>query len=133
MGALVLFGMLFSPEVDGLREMLPRDERIKTAMLPLGCGLQVAVKVDGLSPERPVTDSQSSERKTWQLDAEIAAIDRYLDQLDHPDTLKQEMLTGPLADTQAITYVSIAKQSREAAAQAEAEEAEAMKASETAV
>merc|ERR1711920_212073 len=89
------------------------DERIQTAMFPLGCGLQVSVKMEGLSTGRPLTDSMSLERKKWQLDAELAAIDRSLADLDQPVNLKTELLEGPMKDPEPITLISIFKQQLE--------------------
>merc|ERR1712039_236499 len=110
-GVVVLFGMLFAPDVEGLYTLLPADERIRTAMLPLGCGLQVSVKM-GLPSERPFTDSQKLDRRKWQLDSEAAAIDRYLAEIDHPDSLRTELLEN-MADPKAISLITIGRQQRE--------------------
>lgn len=112
-GVIVLFGMLYAQGVEGLHEMLPTDTRIKTAMLPLGCGLQVSVKTEGVADDRPFSETQKLERKRWQLESEVAAIDRALAEIDNPDTLKVEMLEGPLADPSPVNLIAFGKQHRE--------------------
>ena len=52
-GVLVMFGMLLFPTVEdqqameALHESLPNETRITTAQLPVGCGIQMMVKLEG--------------------------------------------------------------------------------------
>jgi len=81
-GVLIMFGMLLFPTVEDqeamekLHEILPNDTRISTAQLPVGCGIQLMVKLEGLSKTLPVTEQEALSRKRWRLDSELAAIDR---------------------------------------------------------
>ena len=70
--------------MEKLHEILPNDTRISTAQLPVGCGIQLMVKLDGRTPDQPLTDAEQHERRVWRLESEIAAIDRYLDAVDKP-------------------------------------------------
>ena len=128
-GVLIMFGMLLFPTLEDqeamekLHEILPNDTRITTAQLPVGCGIQLMVKLDGLTPELPLTAEELAERKRWQLDQEIAAIDRYVHALDVP--LGGAGSSGP--GTEALSsagLVALAAARRQAeAAQAAAAEA----------
>ncbi len=53
-------------------------------MVQVGCGIQLMVKLDGLEPHLPLSDEELAARKRWQLESEIAAIDRYVHALDVP-------------------------------------------------
>jgi len=81
-GVLVMFGMILFPTPEDqdsmmkLHESLPNDTRIATAQLPLGCGMQLMVKNESVVPE--LSDAQQLEQKRWQLESELAAIDRYM-------------------------------------------------------
>merc|ERR1719488_146105 len=87
-GVIIMFGMLLFPTVEDqeamekLHEILPNDTRITTAQLPVGCGIQLMVKLDGLTPHLPLSEEELASRKRWQLESEIAAIDRYAASLD---------------------------------------------------
>lgn len=82
-GVLVMFGMILFPTPEDqdammeLHESLPNDTRTATAQLPLGCGMQLMVKNDSAIPE--LSDARKLEQKRWQLESELAAIDRYMD------------------------------------------------------
>jgi len=77
-----MFGMILFPTPEDqdsmmkLHESLPNDTRIATAQLPLGCGMQLMVKNESVVPE--LSDAQQLEQKRWQLESELAAIDRYM-------------------------------------------------------
>jgi len=96
-GVIIMFGILLFPTEEDekamktLHEILPNDTRVMSSQLPLGCGIQVMVKTEGLKPDQPVSDAQKAEHKIWQLESEIAAIDRYLGSLDAapPSTAQQ--------------------------------------------
>ena len=66
-GVLIMFGMLLFPTVEDqeamekLHEILPNDTRISTAQLPVGCGIQLMVKLEGMNPEQPLTDEEKAE------------------------------------------------------------------------
>jgi len=89
-GVLIMFGMLLFPTLEDqeamekLHEILPNDTRITTAQLPVGCGIQLMVKLDGMEPHLPLSEAEVAKRKRWQLESEIAAIDRYVHALDVP-------------------------------------------------
>ena len=67
--------------MEKLHEILPNDTRIATAQLPVGCGIQLMVKLEGLSPDAPLSQEELTDRRRWQLQSELAAIDRYSDAL----------------------------------------------------
>ena len=89
-GVLIMFGMLLFPTLEDqeamekLHTILPNDTRITTAQMPVGCGIQLMVKLDGLTPHLPLTEDEVAERKRWRLESEVAAIDRFLEALDTP-------------------------------------------------
>ena len=82
-GVLIMFGMLLFPTIEDqeamekLHEILPNDTRVTTAQLPVGCGIQLMVKLDGLTPHLPLSEAELAQRKRWRLESELAAIDRY--------------------------------------------------------
>jgi len=84
-GVLVMFGMLLFPTVEDqeamekLHELLPNDTRISTAQLPVGCGMQLMVKLEDTRPDLPLTAEELAARQKWQLESELAAIDRFID------------------------------------------------------
>ncbi len=84
-GVLIMFGMLLFPTLEDqqamerLHEILPNDTRISTAQLPVGCGIQLMVKLDGTSAAEPVGADERQSRQRWQLESEITAIDRFVD------------------------------------------------------
>ena len=77
-----MFGMLLFPTVEDqeamerLHELLPNDTRIMTAQLPVGCGMQVMVKLQDSTPQEPLTPDEMVARRKWELESELAAIDR---------------------------------------------------------
>jgi len=105
-GVMVMFGMLLFPTVEdqqameALHDILPSDARISTAQLPVGCGIQLIVnseKVDAAAPqlhypsqradgsvhglawEPPLSgEAAALERTRYELELELAAIDRLL-------------------------------------------------------
>merc|ERR1719313_1277133 len=91
-GVMIMLGMLLFPNAEDqvamekLHESLPADTRISTAQLPLGCGIQLMVKREGMRPGQKLSEEELADRKKWQLEAEAAAIDRYLAALDEPAT-----------------------------------------------
>ena len=125
-GVLIMFGMLLFPTVEDqeamerLHEILPNDTRISTAQLPVGCGIQLMVKLDGMNPERPLNDAEKAERKRWQLESELAAIDRYADALGRP--LGGAGSSGPgteaLSSSGLVALAAARRQAEEAAAAA---------------
>ena len=111
--------------MERLHEILPNDTRVTTAQLPVGCGIQLMVKAEGTAPQRPLTDDELAQRHKWQLENELASIDRYVDALSR--NLGGAAATGP--GTEALTskgLVALAAARRQAeAAYAEQLEAEA--------
>lgn len=89
-GVIIMLGMLLFPTAEDqvamekLHETLPADQRISTAQLPLGCGIQFMVKKDGMPLREKLGAEELAARRKWQLEAEAAAIDRYLDSLGAP-------------------------------------------------
>jgi len=81
-GLIVMFGMLLFPTVEDqeamekLHEILPNDTRISTAQLPVGCGMQLMVKLD--RPDAPLSEAELAERRKYELESELAAIDRHI-------------------------------------------------------
>jgi len=128
-GVLIMFGMLLFPTLEDqeamekLHEILPNDTRITTAQLPVGCGIQLMVKLDGLTPEQPLTAAELADRKRWQLESELAAIDRYVHALDVP--LGGAGSSGPgteaLSSSGLVALAAARRQAEEAAAAAAAE------------
>eukprot|EP00962_Isochrysis_galbana_P055058 scaffold26725_cov112-Isochrysis_galbana.AAC.4 len=106
-GVMIMFGMLLFPTVEdqqameALHDILPNDTRISTAQLPVGCGIQFIVstaKVDPASPPLYYASQRANgstsglatdqalqgeaaaiERKRYELELELAAIDRLID------------------------------------------------------
>merc|ERR1719161_1070883 len=70
-GVIIMLGMLLfpSPEdqvaMEKLHESLPADTRISTAQLPLGCGIQLMVKSEGMS-NGILSTEEIAKRKKWQ-------------------------------------------------------------------
>jgi len=89
-GVLVMFGMLLFPTIEDqeameqLHQSLPNDTRISTAQLPVGCGMQLMVKLEGTQPSKPLSEEEKSARRKWQLESELAAIDRFIDSVGVP-------------------------------------------------
>lgn len=60
-GVIIMFGMLLFPTIEDqeamekLHEILPNDTRISTAQLPVGCGVQLMVNLEGMRPDQPVS------------------------------------------------------------------------------
>merc|ERR1719506_3429339 len=83
-GVLVMFGMLLFPTLEDqeamekLHEILPNDTRITTAQLPVGCGIQLMVKLDGRDTSEPKPAEVVAKGRRWERDSELAALDRYL-------------------------------------------------------
>jgi len=129
-GVLIMFGMLLFPTLEDqeamekLHEILPNDTRITTAQLPVGCGIQLMVKLEGLTPELPLTDEEHAQRKRWRLESEIAAIDRYAQSLDVP--LGGAGSSGPGTEALSsggLVALAAARRQAEAAAAEAAQEA----------
>jgi len=89
----------------------------------VGCGIQLMVKLDGLTPHLPLVESEIAQRKRWQLESEIAAIDRYVHSLDVP--LGGAGSSGPgteaLSSAGLVALAAARRQAEEAAAAAAAE------------
>merc|ERR1712134_127614 len=89
-GILIMFGMMMqltTEDQEAMQEFhdnLPNDTRIATAQLPVGCGLQVIVKRQGRRYDHALTRGTNERHKLWELEAELAAIDRQLEALEHP-------------------------------------------------
>merc|ERR1719488_255824 len=68
-GVLIMFGMLLFPTVEDqeamekLHGILPNDTRITTAQLPVGCGIQLMVKLEGTTPALPVSPQEVAARR----------------------------------------------------------------------
>jgi len=129
-GVLIMFGMLLFPTVEDqeamekLHEILPNDTRISTAQLPVGCGIQLMVKQEGLTPARELSEAEAADRKRWLLESEIAAIDRYVDAIGKP--LGGAASSGPGTEALGSAGLVALAAARRQAEQAAAEQAEAM-------
>jgi len=130
-GVLIMFGMLLFPTVEDqeamekLHELLPNDTRISTAQLPVGCGIQLMVKLEGMEPHLPLSADELRARKRHRLEAEIAAIDRYAGSFGAP--LGGAGASGPGTEalsSKGLVAMAAARRAAEQAA-AEAMEAEA--------
>ena len=131
-GVLIMFGMLLFPTVEDqeamekLHEILPNDTRISTAQLPVGCGIQLMVKLEGMKPDQPLTDAELADRKRWRLESEISAIERYADSLGKP--LGGAASSGPgteaLSSKGLVALAAARRQAEEAMAAAAAEAAQ---------
>ena len=74
--------------MEALHTILPNDTRIATAQLPVGCGIQICIKLDDAAaadtprcytPDGFVNGEEAArERKRYALETELAAIDRRL-------------------------------------------------------
>uniref|UniRef100_X5DCN9 Methyltransferase domain-containing protein n=1 Tax=Tisochrysis lutea TaxID=1321669 RepID=X5DCN9_9EUKA len=106
-GVMIMFGMLLFPTVEDqqamevLHDILPSDKRILTAQLPVGCGIQLMVSTADVDPKSPPLyyasqradgsvanlasepalsgEAAEIERKRYELELELAAIDRLID------------------------------------------------------
>jgi len=125
-GVLIMFGMLLFPTVEDqeamerLHEILPNDTRISTAQLPVGCGIQLMVKLDGLSTTLPLSPQEVQKRRRWQLDSEIAAIDRAISASGKP--LGGAGSSGPGTEALSSAGLVALAAARRAAEQAAAEQ-----------
>jgi len=125
-GVLIMFGMLLFPTVEDqeamerLHEILPNDTRISTAQLPVGCGIQLMVKLDGLSTTLPLSPQEVQKRRRWQLDSEIAAIDRAISASGMP--LGGAGSSGPGTEALSSAGLVALAAARRAAEQAAAEQ-----------
>jgi predicted O-methyltransferase YrrM len=87
-GLMIMFGMIMFPQeedqiaMEKMHKTLPKDESVMTAQLPIGCGVQIIVNMNGTKPSRPLTDTEKEEHKRWELESELAAIDRYLSEIN---------------------------------------------------
>jgi len=152
-GMLVMFGMLLfltvedQQAMEALHESLPNQTRISTAQLPVGCGIQMIVKQEGTSASAPVRfypevkadgtgagtaplegEAALLEQRRWQLESELAAIDRELDAAG--SELGGAAAVGPgvqpLTSSGLVALAAVRREAEEAMAAAEAEaEAEA--------
>jgi len=81
-GVLVMFGLILftSPEdqnaMDEMHKILADDERVNTVLMPVGCGLQLAVKKDSQTTRDPLSAVASDDRRQYSLESELAALDR---------------------------------------------------------
>jgi len=128
-GVLIMFGMLLFPTVEDqeamekLHELLPNDTRISTAQLPVGCGIQLMVKLEGMEPHLPLSAEELQARKRHRLEAEIAAIDRHVGSIGAP--LGGAGASGPGTEALSSKGLVAMAAARRAAEQAAAEAAEA--------
>lgn len=54
---MLLFPTIEDQEaMERLHEILPNDTRISTAQLPVGCGIQLMVKLEGMQVQAPPRD-----------------------------------------------------------------------------
>ena len=132
-GVLIMFGMLLFPTIEDqeamekLHAILPNDTRISTAQLPVGCGIQLMVKKEGLTSARPLSEAVETDRKRWLLESEIAAIDRYVDAIGKP--LGGAASSGPGTEalsSAGLVALTAARREAEAAAAAQQAAAEAV-------
>ena len=47
-----------------------------TAQLPVGCGMQLMVKLQDSTPSEALSEEEKAARRKWALESELAAIDR---------------------------------------------------------
>jgi predicted O-methyltransferase YrrM len=106
-GVMIMFGMLLFPTVEdqqameALHDILPNDTRVSTAQLPVGCGIQFIVSTANVDKAAPPLyyasqhadgstagmaslpalrgEAAAIERKRYELELELAAIDRLID------------------------------------------------------
>ena len=64
--------------MEKLHDVMRNDTRIHTAQLPVGCGIQLMVKLEGAERTEPRTADEQAARDRYQLESELAAIDRLL-------------------------------------------------------
>ena len=80
-----MFGMLLFPTLEDqeamekLHEQLPNRTDIVTAQMPVGCGIQLMVKLEGTAADALEGERAERERQRWRLQSELAAIDRVLE------------------------------------------------------
>ena len=67
--------------MEKLHEILPNDTCISTAQMPVGCGIQLMVRLEGMNPDQPLSAEELVSRKRWQLESELAALERYEESL----------------------------------------------------
>lgn len=147
-GVLIMFGMLLFPTVEdqqameALHETLPNQTRISTAQLPVGCGIQMMVKLEGTSASAPPRywpevaadgagagaaplegEAALREQKRWQLESELAAIDRILDSAGKELGGAAAVGPGvqPLTSSGLVALAAVRREAEEAAAAAAAE------------
>ena len=75
--------------MEKLHEQLPNRTDIATAQMPVGCGIQLMVKLEGTGADAPTRawtaddvlegEAAERERRRWRLQSELAAIDRVLE------------------------------------------------------
>ena len=109
--------------MEKLHELLPNDTRISTAQLPVGCGIQLMVKLEGMEPHLPLSAEELQARKRHRLEAEIAAIDRHVGSIGAP--LGGAGASGPGTEALSSKGLVAMAAARRAAEQAAAEAAEA--------
>jgi len=149
-GLLIMFGMILFPTVEDQQAMelmhqkLPNDTRVSTAQLPVGCGIQIIVKDEGYSKDKPplyyrsmradgrVTglasapplegESAELEQRRYAAQSELAALERLVDSLDSP--LGGAAVSGPgteaLSSMGLVALAAARRAAEEAAAEAEA-------------
>lgn len=149
-GLLIMFGMLLFPTVEdqqameALHESLPNQTRISTAQLPVGCGIQMIVKREGVSAADPVRywpevkadgtgkgsqplegEAALLEQRRWQLESELAAIDRELSSAGAQLGGAAAVGPGvqPLTSSGLVALAAVRREAEEAMAAAEAAEA----------
>jgi len=106
--------------MEKLHEILPNDTRISTAQLPVGCGIQLMVKLEGLAPSLPISEQEARSRKRWRLDSELAAIDRAIAASGKP--LGGASSSGPGTEALSSSGLVALAAARRAAEQAAAEQ-----------
>lgn len=85
-GVIVLFGLILYPTVEDqvamekMQKILEEDTRVNTALLPVGCGLQLTIKKDADGQRTPLSAAALEERRQYGREAELAALDRALAQ-----------------------------------------------------
>ena len=70
--------------MEKLHQILPNDTRITTAQLPVGCGIQLMVKLEGRATSEPKPAEVLANSRRWERESELAALDRYLSAIDVP-------------------------------------------------
>jgi predicted O-methyltransferase YrrM len=100
-GVLVLFGLILYPTVEDqvamekMQKILEEDTRVNTALLPVGCGLQLTIKKDAALSSNPLSPAALEDRSQYGREAELAALDRAIAQAEAVPKAPEDRNWGP--------------------------------------